>query len=133
MFVHEPEAATEGDMIEYRAIIDRCPLVDLRDVRPSVPESLEEKRAKWNLKMAFARAFIAFANRHPILRMPSLANDLNDFRLEIGFNLLEKYGWSADEASADSIEPLEQWEASDREALKDLYRRAQKAPTRRSL
>ncbi len=76
------------------------------------------------MKRAFAGAFHDYAKQYPHIAVPNYANMLNEYRLEIGYQLFEKYGWTAGGRDYSGILPLDEWAPEDREALIDLYRRA---------
>ena len=62
--------------------------------------------------------------KYSYIAIPHYYNALNEYRLEIGYQLFEKYGWIAGERYCSTILPLDQWAPEDREALIDLYQSA---------
>jgi hypothetical protein len=62
--------------------------------------------------------------QYPYIAVPNFANALNEYRLDIGYRLFEKYGWTVGERDCSGVLPLDRWEPEDREALIDLYQRA---------
>ncbi|HWW51401.1 MAG TPA: hypothetical protein VN044_06665 [Verrucomicrobiae bacterium] len=77
-----------------------------------------------NLNGAFAQAFHSYAMKYSFIAIPNYGNSLNQYRLEVGYRLFEKYGWIVGERDCSTILPLDQWEPDDCEALIDLYQRA---------
>jgi hypothetical protein len=118
----EDEKATEAERVEFSDLLNRCPLVDPGEVGNPYVETDEERRERRLLERAFAVAFHDFAKRY--IAMPNYGNMLNDYRLDIGYTLFEKYGWSAGERDCSGILSLDEWAPEDREALIDLYQRA---------
>ena len=120
----EDEEATEAECEEFSYLLNRCPLVDPREAGNPYAETHEERRERRQLERAFAGAFHDYAKQYSYIAIPNYANLLNEYRLEIGYQLFEKYGWIASERDCSGIRPLDEWAPEDREALIDLYRRA---------
>jgi len=74
--------------------------------------------------MPFCITFRNHVRRFPFIAVPNYASGINDYRLDIGNRLFEKYGWIVGKRDCSTILPLDQWEPEDREALIDLYQRA---------
>jgi hypothetical protein len=76
------------------------------------------------LEDAFGGAFHNYAKQYTYIAVPNYANCLNAYRLDIGYQLFEKYGWIPGERDCSTILPLHRWAPEDRVALIDLYQRA---------
>jgi hypothetical protein len=115
---------TEAEDKEYWALLNKCPLVDPSEAGNPYKETHEERRERRKFKRAFGGAFHDYAMKYSYIAIPNYYNALNEYRLEIGYQLFEKYGWIAGERDCSTILPLDQWAPEDREALIDLYQRA---------
>lgn len=122
--LHQDEDLPKDELTEMQVLLDRCPLVNPREAGSPYTESQEERRERRLFERAFAGAFHDYAKQYPHIAVPNYANMLNEYRLEIGYQLFEKYGWTAGERDCSGILPLDEWAPKDREALIDLYRRA---------
>jgi hypothetical protein len=120
----QDEDLTKDELIEMQVLLDRCPLVDPREAGNLYTEAHEERRERRPLGRAFAGAFHDYAKQYPHIAVPNYANMLNEYRLEIGYQLFEKYGWIAGGRDCSGILPLDEWAPEDRVALIELYRRA---------
>jgi hypothetical protein len=120
----QDEDLAKDELTEMEVLLDRCPLVDPREAGNPYTETHEERRERQLLKRAFAGAFHDYARQYPHIAVPNFANRLNEYRLEIGCALFERYGWTASGRDRSGILPLDDWAPEDREALIDLYRRA---------
>ena len=120
----QDEDFAKDELTEMQVLLDRCPLVDPRQAGNRYTETHEERRERQLLKRAFAGAFHDYAKQYPHIAVPNYANMLNEYRLEIGYQLFEKYGWTAGERDCAVILPLDEWAPEDHKALIDLYRRA---------
>jgi hypothetical protein len=120
----EGERTTEAERGEFRDLLNRCPLVDPSEAGNPYAESYEQKRERRLLERAFAGAFHDYARQYPYIAVPNYGNALNEYRLDIGYRLFGKYGWTPGERDCSEILPLDQWEPDDRDALIDLYQRA---------
>jgi hypothetical protein len=120
----QDEDLAKDELTEMQVLLDRCPLVDPREAGNPYTETHEERRERQLLERAFAGAFHDYAKQYPYIAVPNYANRLNEYRLEIGYQLFEKYGWVPDKRDCSGVLPLDQWVPEDREALIDLYRRA---------
>jgi hypothetical protein len=120
----QDEDLAKDELTEMQVLLDRCPLVDPRESGNPHTETHEERRERRLLERAFAGAFHDYAKQYSYIAVPNYANMLNEYRLEIGYQLFEKYGWIASERDCSGILPLDEWAPEDREALIDLYRRA---------
>jgi hypothetical protein len=120
----QDEEVTEADREEFCGLLSKCPLVDPREAGDPYAEMHEERRERRLLERAFAGAFHDYAKQYPHIAVPNYANRLNEYRLEIGYQLFEKYGWIAGERDCSGILPLDRWNLEDHEALIDLYQRA---------
>jgi hypothetical protein len=114
----------KDELTEMQVLLDRCPLVDPSEAGNPYSETHEERHERRQLERAFAGAFHDYAKQYPHIAVPNYANLLNEYRLEIGYQLFEKYGWTAGGRDCFGILPLDEWAPEDREALIDLYRRA---------
>ena len=81
-------------------LLHRCPLVEPGKASSPYAETHEERRERRALEWAFGGAFHDFAKQYSFIAVPNYANGLNEYRLEIGYELFEKYGWSAAPARA---------------------------------
>jgi hypothetical protein len=122
--LREDEDLAKDELTEMQVLLDRCPLVNPREAGNPYAETHEERRERQLLERAFAGAFHDYARQYPHIAVPNYANMLNEYRLEIGYQLFEKYGWTASGRDCAGILPLDEWAPEDREALIDLYRRA---------
>jgi hypothetical protein len=122
--LRQDEDLAKDELTEMQVLLDRCPLVDPREAGNPYTETHEERRERRLFERAFAGAFHNYAKRHSYIAVPNYANMLNEYRLEIGYQLFEKYGWIASGRDCSGILPLDEWAPEDREALIDLYRRA---------
>ena len=122
--LHQDKDLTKDELTEMEVLLDRCPLVDPSEDGNPYTETHEERRERRLLERAFAGAFQDFARQYRYIAVPNYANRLNEYRLEIGYQLFEKYGWTAGGRDCSRIPPLDEWAPEDREALIDLYRRA---------
>jgi hypothetical protein len=120
----DEEELTELEAAEFRWLLHKCPLVDPSKAGSPYAETNEEQRERREIQYAFAGAFHDYARKYPYIAVPNYANNLNEYRLDIGYQLFEKYGWIAGRRDCSTILPLDQWEPDDREALIDLYQRA---------
>lgn len=120
----EDEELTEDETKEFWSLLYRCPLVEVGKAGNPYAETDEEQRERRTLEWAFSGAFHDYAKQYPFIAVPNYANLLNEYRLDIGYELFERYGWVVGERDCSTILPLDQWEADDREALIDLYQRA---------
>ena len=120
----EDEELTEAEFEEFSDLLNKCPLVDPNEAGNPYAETHEERRERRLFEWAFAGAFHDYAKQYSYVAIPNYANLLNEYRLEIGCALFERYGWSPGERDCSSILPLDDWAAEDREALIELYRRA---------
>ena len=120
----EDEEVTEADREELCSLLSKCPLVHPSEAGNPYAETHEERRERRQLERAFAGAFHNYAKQYSYVAIPNYANLLNEYRLEIGCALFERYGWSPGERDCSGILPLDQWAPEDREALIDLYQRA---------
>jgi hypothetical protein len=92
--LHQDEDLPKDELTKMQVLLDRCPLVDPREVGNPYTETHEERRERQLLKRAFAGAFHDYAKQYPHIAVPNFANRLNEYRLEIGYQLFEKYGWT---------------------------------------
>ena len=120
----EDAEATEAELKEFWRLLNKCPLVDPSEAGNPYAETYEERRERRQLEWAFGGAFHDYAMKYPYIAIPNYANALNAYRLETGYQLFEKYGWAVGERDCSGIQPLDQWTPEDREALIDLYQRA---------
>ena len=120
----QDEDLAKDELTEMQALLDRCPLVDPREAGNPYTETHEERRERRLFERAFGGAFHDFARQYPHIAVPNYANLLNEYRREIGYKLFEKYGWTVGGRDCSGILPLDEWAPEDREALIDLYRRA---------
>ena len=120
----QDEDLAKDELTEMQVLLDRCPLVDPREASSPYTEMHEERRERRLLERAFAGAFHDYAKQYPHIVVPNYANRLNEHHLEIGYQLFEKHGWTASGRDCSGIRPLDEWAPEDREALIDLYRRA---------
>ena len=118
------EGLTEVELTEFWTLLDQCPVVDPSEAGDPYRETDEARRERQELERAFAGAFHDYAMKYSYIAIPNYCNALNAYRLEIGYRLFEKYGWIAGERDCSAILPLDQWAPEDREALIDLYQRA---------
>jgi hypothetical protein len=118
------EELTEAEVKEFWALLNKCPLVDPSEAGDLYKETNEERRERREFEQAFGGAFHDYAMKYSYIAIPNYSNALNEYRLEIGCQLFEKYGWVAGERDCSGILPLDQWAPEDREALIDLYQRA---------
>jgi hypothetical protein len=118
------EELTEAETKEFWLLLHRCPLVDPSEAGNPHAETDDERRERRELQWVFAGAFHDYARHNPDIAIPNYANELNEYRLAIGYQLFVKYGWIARERDCAAIAALDQWEPDDREALIDLYQRA---------
>ena len=120
----EGEALTEQEFREFWALLNKCPLVELDEASSPHRETNEERQERRQLEWAFAKAFHDYAKQYSYLAVPNYGNALNQYRLHIGYQLFEKYGWVVGERDFSTILPFNQWTPKDRVALIDLYQRA---------
>ena len=120
----EDATLTENETMELWSLWCRCPPVESGKGGNPHAETGEERRERQALERAFGGAFHDYARQYPFIAVPNYANGLNEYRLDIGYRLFEKYGWVPGERDCATILPLDRWEAGDREALIDLYRRS---------
>jgi hypothetical protein len=123
-FRDDHEDLTEAERKEFWTILSKCPLVDPSEAKGRSRETNDERRERRRVDWAFAEAFHDYAMKYSYIAIPNFANALNEYRLDIGCRLFEKYGWVAGERNCSGILPLDQWAPEDREALIDLYQRA---------
>jgi len=123
-FHDDHEELTEAERKEFWMLLRKCPLVDSSEAKGRSRETNDERRERRQFEWAFAQAFHNYAMQYPYIAIPNYANALNRYRLDIGYRLFEKYGWAVGERDCSGILPLDQWEPEDREALIDLYQRA---------
>jgi hypothetical protein len=122
---HREEGVTEADVAECRALWDRC-IVDPGEVGHREKKTPEEILASRKLKVSFSRAFHDYAMQYTYIAIPErYYNALNEYRLDLGYRLFEKYGWVVGERDCSGILPLDQWALEDRDALIDLYQRSE--------
>ena len=114
--LHQDEDLAKDELTEMQVLLDRCPLVDLREAGNPYTETHEERRERRLLERAFAGAFHDYAKQYPHIAVPNYANMLNEYRLEIG--------WTVGGRDCSGILPLDEWAPEDRNALIDLYQRA---------
>jgi hypothetical protein len=120
----QDEDLAKDELTEMQVLLDRCPLVDPHESGNPYTETHEERRERRLLERAFAGAFHDYAKQYSYVVVPNYANMLNEYRLDIGYCLFEKYGWIAGERDCSGILPLHRWNPEDRNALIDLYQRA---------
>jgi hypothetical protein len=120
----QDEDLAKDELTEMQVLLDRCPLVDPREAGNPYTETHEERRERRLFERALAGAFHDYAKQYPHIAVPNYANRLNEYRLEIGYQLFEKYGWIAGGRDCSGILPLDDWAPEDQEALIDLYQRA---------
>jgi hypothetical protein len=124
MLRDEDQELTEEETKEFWSLLNRCPLVERGKASSPYAETNEERRERRALEWAFGGAFHDYARQYPFIAIPNYANGLNEYRLDLGYQLFEKYGWIVAEHNCSTILPLDEWEPDDREALIDLYQRA---------
>ena len=124
MLRDEDEEMTKDESKEFWSLLHRCPLVEPGKAGNPYAETDEERRKRRALEWAFGGAFHDYPRQYPFIAVPNYANTLNEYRLDIGYRLFEKYGWIVGGRDCSTILPLDQWETDDREALIDLYQRA---------
>ena len=122
--IRQDEDLAKDQLTEMQVLLDRCPLVDPREAGDPYTETHEERHERRLFERAFAGAFNDFARQYRYIAVPNYANRLNEYRLDIGYTLFEKYGWTAGGRDCSGILPLDEWAPEDRETLIDLYRRA---------
>jgi hypothetical protein len=121
---HRDDGVTEADVAEFRALSDRC-IVDPSEVGHREKETPEEILDARILSVSFGRAFHYYAMQYPYIAKPKYyCNGLNEYRLDLGYRLFEKYGWVVGERDCSGILPLDQWAPEDRDQLIDLYQRS---------
>ena len=120
----QDEDLAKDELTEMQVLLDRCPLLDPREAGNPYTETHEERRERRLFKRAFAGAFHDYAKQYSYVAIPNYANRLNEYRLENGYQLFEKYGWVPDKRDCSVILPLERWDPEDRNALIELYQRA---------
>jgi hypothetical protein len=103
----QDEDLAKDELTEMQALLDRCPLVEPREAGNPYTETHEERRERQLLERAFAGAFHDYAKQYPHIAVPNYANRLNEYRLEIGYQLFEKYGWIAGERNCSGVLPLD--------------------------
>jgi hypothetical protein len=118
------EELTEEEVKQFWSLLSKCPLIEPDQAGHPYAETDEERRERRALEWAFGGAFHDYARRYPFIAVPNYANGLNEYRLDLGYQLFEKYGWIVGERDCSTILPVDQWDADDREALIDLYQRA---------
>jgi hypothetical protein len=94
---HRDEGLANDELKEMQALLEMCPLVDPDDAGNPYAETHEERRERQRLERAFAGAFHNYAKQYSYIAVPNYADMLNEYRLEIGYQLFEKYGWIAGE------------------------------------
>jgi hypothetical protein len=109
----QDEDLTKDELTEMEVLLDRCPLVDPREAGNPYTETHEERRERRLLERGFAGAFHDYAKQYPHIAVPNYANLLNEYRREIGYQLFEKYGWTAGERDCSGILPLDVRQAED--------------------
>jgi len=124
MLRDEDEEMTKDESKEFWSLLHRCPLVEPGKAGNPYAETDEGRRKRRALEWAFGGAFHDYPRQYPFIAVPNYANTLNEYRLDIGYRLFEKYGWIVGGRDCSTILPLDQWETDDREALIDLYQRA---------
>ena len=105
----QDEDLANNELKEMQVLLDRCPLVDPREAGNPYTETYEERRERRLLERAFAGAFHDYAKQYSYIAIPNYANMLNEYRLEIGYRLFEKYSWTAGERDCSGILPLDEW------------------------
>ena len=105
--LHQDKDLTKDELTEMEVLLDRCPLVDPSEDGNPYTETHEERRERRLLERAFAGAFHDYAKQYPHIAVPNYANMLNEYRLEIGYQLFEKYGWVPDKRDCSVILSLE--------------------------
>jgi hypothetical protein len=111
----EDKELTETEVKEFELLLNKCPLVHPSEISNPYAETNEERRERWELRSAFAGAFHDYVRQYPYIAVPNYANLLNEYRLDIGYQLFEKYGWTVGERDCCTILPLVKWESEDRE------------------
>jgi hypothetical protein len=62
--------------------------------------------------------------RYCEIATPNHANELNEYRRDLGCQLFKKYGWVVGKRDCSGILPLDQWAPEDRDRLIDRYQRS---------